>query len=82
MDGTLGLFFRLKDGSKVEYYGSVVGSNVDDTEEYAIALAKKLNAMGIKCKIANEEKVYKQLNYDYWKEVAEQIIAVSDVVEN
>jgi hypothetical protein len=78
-DGTLGLLFRLQDGSKVKYYASAVSGNVDNTEEYAVALAKKLNALGVKCKIADEEKLYKRLNYDYWKETAEQIIAVSDV---
>jgi hypothetical protein len=77
-DGTLGLFFRLKDGSKVEYYASAVSSNVDDIEDYAIALAQKLNTLGVKCKIADEEKLYKRLSDDYWKETAEQIIAVSD----
>jgi hypothetical protein len=81
-DGTLGLIFRLQDGNKVEYYASAVSSNVDDTENYAIKLAQKLNTLGIKCKISDEKKLYKQLNYDYWKEVAEQIIAVSDVEEN
>jgi DNA-binding transcriptional MerR regulator len=81
-DGTLGLYFRLKDGSKVEYYGSVISSNVDDSEEYAVALVQKLNALDVKCKIVNEEKLYKRLRYDYWKETAEQIIAVSDVVED
>jgi hypothetical protein len=81
-DGTLGLFFRLNDGSKVKYYASIVSGNIDDTEAYAIALAQKLNGLGVKCKIANEEKLYKQLSYDYWKEAAEQIIAVSDVVED
>jgi hypothetical protein len=78
-DGTLGLFFRLQDGSKMEYYGSVVSSNVDDTEDYAVALAQKLNALGVKCKIDDEEKLYKRLSYDYWKETAEKLIAVSDV---
>jgi hypothetical protein len=78
-DGTLGLAFYLNDGSKMEYYTSAVSSNVDDTEAYAIELAQKLNSLGVKCKIANEEKLYKRLSYDYWKETAEQIIAVSDV---
>jgi hypothetical protein len=80
-DGTLGLFFYLKDGSKVEYYTSAVSSNIDDTENYAIKLAQKLNTLGIKCKISDEKKLYKQLSYDYWKEVAKQIISVSDVGE-
>jgi hypothetical protein len=78
-DGTLGLAFYLNDGSKIEYYTSAVSSNVDDTEVYAIELAQKLNSLGIKCKIKNEEKLYKRLSYDYWKETAVQIIAVSDV---
>jgi hypothetical protein len=81
-DGTLGLAFYLNDGSKMEYYTSAVSSNVDDTEAYAIELAQKLNSLGVKCKIANEEKLYKRLSYDYWKETAEQIIAVSAVEKN
>jgi hypothetical protein len=80
-DGTLGLAFYLNDGSKIEYYTSIVSSNVDDTETYAVALAQKLNALDVKCKIVNEEKLHKRLSYDYWKETAEQIIDVSDVVE-
>jgi DNA-binding transcriptional MerR regulator len=78
-DGTLGLFFRLQDGSKMEYYASVVSSNVDDSEDYAVALAQKLTALGVKCKIDDEEKLYKRLSYDYWKETVEKLIAVSDV---
>jgi hypothetical protein len=65
----------------MEYYTSIVSSNVDDTETYAVALAQKLNALDVKCKIVNEEKLHKRLSYDYWKETAEQIIDVSDVVE-
>lgn len=50
-DGTLGLFFRLRDGSKIEYYDDVMSYNVDDTDEYIIEVIKKLDSLGVKCRV-------------------------------
>jgi len=81
-DGTLGLFFRLSDGSKMEYYKDVSSYNVDDTEEYIIEVIKKLNSLGAKCRVPDKEELYKKLTYDYWDQIAEQILEVAEIEKN
>lgn len=84
-DGTLGIYFRMKDGSKFEYYGGFTSYNIDETQypneedDYVIEVARKLASSGVQCRVVNEKKLYKGLTYDYWDEVAEKIIAVSNV---
>ncbi len=85
LDGTLGIQFRMKDGSKFEYYGNISSYDIDESQypneedDYVVELAKNLTALGVPCKVANEKRLYKGLTYDYWDDVAEKILAVSNV---
>lgn len=86
-DGTLGMYFHMKDGSKFKYYGSLMSYDIDETQyaneedDYVIEVARKLAESGVQCRVLDEKKLYKRLTYDYWDEVAEKIIAVSLPVE-
>lgn len=87
-DGTLGVYFRMKDGSKIEYYRGLMSYNIDETrypdgsDDYVIEIVKRLKAVGVECRVPNEEKLYKKLTYDYWDEVAKKILEIAGVSDH
>jgi len=79
-DGTLTYSVVMKDGQKADCIGGMVGlSNLPEDKypnydyDFVRYLSRKFTDMGVELKVDNWEKLYNDLEYDSWIELAEDI---------
>lgn len=79
-NGYLRYVIVMKDGFRADCLGGDVSDTSlpedrypDDTESYVKMLTEKFNEMGIPLEVDNWERMEKKLDYDYWRDFAEEL---------
>lgn len=84
-DGTLGYSVVMQDGRTADCMGGMVGlANLPEEKypeydaDFILYLTEKFTAQGTELRVDDWDKLYNDLDYEYWIELAEEIRMISE----